>query len=194
MKSNSFRLQACHLLKDYFPVISTINWFCNFTTELQSHPDTSHYPRCATLAGLHAVGFRLFPLRSPLLRESLRFLFLGVLRCFTSPRLPPVKGSPRITGEGLPHSDTRGSMVVCTYPRLFAACHVLLRLSVPRHPPYALSNLTLNLIPPYDRLLYTSSLLLYSFSILSKIVHMRFVELSGIEPLTSCVQGRRSPN
>ena len=29
--------------------------------------------------------FRLFPVRSPLLRESLRFLFLWLLRCFTSP-------------------------------------------------------------------------------------------------------------
>src|SRR5882672_8865384 len=41
---------------------------------------------------LHAsvLGFRLFPFRSPLLRESNFFLLLGVLRCLTSPRwLPP---------------------------------------------------------------------------------------------------------
>ena len=31
--------------------------------------------------------FGLFRFRSPLLTESLRFLFLGLLRCFTSPRL-----------------------------------------------------------------------------------------------------------
>ncbi len=31
------------------------------------------------------MRFRLFPFRSPLLRESLRFLFLWLLRCFTSP-------------------------------------------------------------------------------------------------------------
>ena len=31
--------------------------------------------------------FRLFRFRSPLLTESFRFLFLGLLRCFTSPRL-----------------------------------------------------------------------------------------------------------
>ena len=30
--------------------------------------------------------FSLFRFRSPLLTESLRFLFLGLLRCFTSPR------------------------------------------------------------------------------------------------------------
>ena len=42
-----------------------------------------------------------------------------------------------------PHSDICGSKVVCTLPQLFAACHVLLRLLVPRHPPCALINLTL---------------------------------------------------
>ena len=39
---------------------------------------------------------------------------------------------------GLPHSDIRGSPGARPSPRLFAACHVLHRLSVPRHPPDAL--------------------------------------------------------
>ena len=34
------------------------------------------------------IRFGLLPFRSPLLRESLRFLFLQVLRCFTSPGSP----------------------------------------------------------------------------------------------------------
>ena len=38
----------------------------------------------------------------------------------------------------LPHSDIAGSKVVCTYPTLFAAYHVLRRLPEPRHPPFAL--------------------------------------------------------
>ena len=33
-------------------------------------------------------------------------------------------------------------MDICSFPQLIAACHVLLRLLVPRHPPYALSCLT----------------------------------------------------
>ena len=33
------------------------------------------------------LRFGLFRVRSPLLTESLRFLFLGLLRCFTSPRV-----------------------------------------------------------------------------------------------------------
>ena len=39
---------------------------------------------------------------------------------------------------GFPHSDIHGSKVICTSPWLFAAYHVFLRLSVPRHPPCAL--------------------------------------------------------
>ena len=45
--------------------------------------------------------------------------------------------SPR----GFPHSDIRGSKLICSSPRLFAACHVLRRLPMPRHPPYALVRL-----------------------------------------------------
>ena len=40
---------------------------------------------------------------------------------------------------GLPHSETPGSPIARISPGLFAACHVLHRLSVPRHPPDALS-------------------------------------------------------
>src|SRR5690606_5313150 len=44
---------------------------------------------------------------------------------------------PHMCG-GLPHSEIRGSTGARPSPRLFAACHVLHRLSVPRHPPDAL--------------------------------------------------------
>ena len=44
---------------------------------------------------------------------------------------------------GFPHSEIHGSRDICSSPWLFAAYHVFLRLSVPRHPPCALSNLTL---------------------------------------------------
>ncbi len=49
---------------------------------------------------------------------------------------------------GLPHSEITGSKVVSTYPVLIAGSRVLHRLLVPRHPSYALSNLTKNLIDP----------------------------------------------
>ncbi len=45
--------------------------------------------------------------------------------------------------DGFPHSEIPGSMPACGSPRLFAAYHVLLRLLVPRHSPYALISLTI---------------------------------------------------
>ena len=41
---------------------------------------------------------------------------------------------------GFPHSEISGLKVICTSPKLIAACHVLHRLREPRHPPYALNN------------------------------------------------------
>ena len=43
---------------------------------------------------------------------------------------------------GFPHSDISGSMDMCSSPKLFAAYHVFHRLLVPRHPPCALTTLT----------------------------------------------------
>ena len=42
---------------------------------------------------------------------------------------------------GFPHSEIRGSKGAGPSPQLIAACHVLHRLSVPRHPPDALKTL-----------------------------------------------------
>ena len=43
---------------------------------------------------------------------------------------------------GFPNSEICGSMDICSYPQLIAACHVLLRLLMPSHSPYALISLT----------------------------------------------------
>ena len=43
---------------------------------------------------------------------------------------------------GFPHSDISGSRDICSSPKLFAAYHVFHRLLVPRHPPCALTTLT----------------------------------------------------
>src|SRR6185369_13853204 len=44
---------------------------------------------------------------------------------------------------GFPHSEICGSKGACPSPQLIAAFHVLHRLEVPRHPPCALSSLTI---------------------------------------------------
>ena len=73
----SLRLQVSHLLRINFPDDSSHD---SGTTAW------SYYPVCALLH----MRFGLFPVRSPLLGESLTyFLFLKVLRCFRSLGLPP---------------------------------------------------------------------------------------------------------
>ena len=90
----------------------------------------------------------LLPFRSPLLRESLLISFPGLLRWFTSPgAAPPAyfiqQRGAGITSCGLPHSDIRGSRDMCSFPRLFVACRVLLRLSAPGHPPWTCIRLAI---------------------------------------------------
>src|SRR5262245_20652978 len=50
----------------------------------------------------------------------------------------------RYSRAGLPHSDIPGSMSARDLPGLIAACYVLHRLPAPRHPPCALSSLTID--------------------------------------------------
>ena len=87
------------------------------------------------------MRFGLVRFRSPLLSESLiYFLFLRVIRWFSSP------GSLRTTIDSLYDNTTllvlsflirisADQSFICNSPQLFAACHVLLRRHVPRHPP-----------------------------------------------------------
>ena len=98
---------------------------------------TSH---CQALQPLKSkpFRFRLLPVRSPLLGEW--FLFLRVLRCFSSPGALPqtYRFSKRILevrSSGFPHSEIPGSTLVHSFPRLIAVSHVLLRHLAPRHPP-----------------------------------------------------------
>ena len=73
-------------------------------------------------------------------------LFLRVLRCFTSPGWLPAPiwfrtGWRGIAPAGFSHSEISGSKRVCRSPKLIAACRVLRRLPMPRHPSRALSSL-----------------------------------------------------
>ena len=97
--------------------------------------------------------FGLLRVRSPLLAQSLVcFLFLRVLRCFSSPGSPPSSMDAGLTPGGLPHSEIRGCAGICPSPRLIAACHVLLRLREPRHPSCALLSFPCNVIYTEDPL------------------------------------------
>ena len=117
-----------------------------------SHPLRTNFPECSARALLASVA-ALQPHRrrnagglgsAPFARRywgyHCCFLFLRLLRCFSSPRSPPynIVRMTALQTAGFPHSDIGGSKVACTSPPLFAACHVFLRLPEPRHPPCAL--------------------------------------------------------
>ena len=85
------------------------------------------------------------------------FLFLRVLRCFTSPgSLPAAMDSPQdaavLPAAGFPIRTSTDQSLVGGSPWLIAATHVLHRLLEPRHPPHTLSSLvTLNSGLPSSR-------------------------------------------
>ena len=101
------------------------------------------------------------------LRNHFCFLFLRVMRCFSSPGLLYALRSTDIAVGGLPHSDIRGSRCICHSPRLFAAYHVLLRLQEPRHPSCALFSF-----------LYIFAFAFNSFTELKSLYTSAFVSLS----------------
>ena len=115
--------------------------FCEpgYLTVRLSH---SHYHTYTTPVCLTCMCFGLQRFRSPLLTLSLRFLFLRLLRCFTSPGSPPFRDVVP-SDYGLPHSGIHDSTAICSLSWLFAACHALLRYLLPRHPPNALTTLTI---------------------------------------------------
>ena len=54
---------------------------------------------------------------------------------------PKTRAGAKFNGEvGFPHSEIVGSKFAHNSPTLIAACHVLHRLYMPRHPPNALTS------------------------------------------------------
>ncbi len=146
-----FRLPDYHLLWFHFPEDSANGMIVHSPTSPQIGLRASLNPRDTTVVALnvsHGLGCSRFARHYS--GNRCCFFFLGVLRYFTSPRwlYPAYEFSRKesdMTRIGLPHSEIAGSQAVSAYPTLIAGSHVLHRLLVPRHPPYALSNLTKNL-------------------------------------------------
>ena len=121
-----------------------------------------HNPKCITTPGLGSSYFaRHYS------RNRFFFLFLQVLRCFSSLRSLLIRYFTYVWIISFflliefPHSDIYGSMDICSLPQLFAAYHVLLRLLVPRHSPYALSSLTYFLSLQIVSLFLTTAYIFY---------------------------------
>ena len=112
----SLRIRDFHPLRCPFPEASAHDMSCDGAVLL---------PR----RGRNLRGLGYSPVARHYWGNHCCFLFLRVLRCFSSPGLPPA--SNRIAGlqpAGLSHSEIRGSGAICASPRLIAACHVLHRL------------------------------------------------------------------
>ena len=93
------------------------DWLGNCQISLEG-PTTPHTQR---LTALTRVRFGLIRFRSPLLTE---YLFLSVLRCFTSRRslhTPYIFrcGYLHMTAGGFPHSEILGSQLVCQLPEAY---------------------------------------------------------------------------
>ncbi len=97
----------------------------------------------------HMARFSLIRVRSPLLTESLLFSLPVGTEMFHFPTFPlpalyiqtGVTRSPKRAWLGFPIRTPSDHSSLINSPRLIADCYVLLRLQMPRHPPFALRNL-----------------------------------------------------
>ena len=114
----SFRIQGYHLL-----------W-----------PD---FPDCSIIKS--ANSSRLFQFRSPLLPESRLISFPRATEMFQFTRFASCsyEFTAGYLSVGFPIRKSPDQSLFASSPKLIAGYHVLRRLSSPRHPPHALSHLTL---------------------------------------------------
>jgi hypothetical protein len=100
---------------------------------LQPTRPTPHWHRRQAVA---PAGFGLLPVRSPLLRES--SLFLGVLRCFSSPgALLSYLRCPAVRRAGCPIRTSPDRRLPAPPRGISPRGRVLPRPPTPRHPPCA---------------------------------------------------------
>ncbi len=127
-----FRLQDSHPLWSAFPCRST-NLSSLFTVRTPDYRSTPVWPPPRSLATTCGISVDVFS--SPYLDVSVQAV--PHLTLLYSDKVD------RAFSAGFPHSDICGSRCICHSPQLFAACHVLLRLLMPRHSPCALYSLTI---------------------------------------------------
>ena len=134
-RERSFDYRAVTSYGGPFQTSSSTSFFCKLRTECPINPKRQ------------ASWFGLIPFRSPLLRESHLLSLPGYLDV-SVPRVCLLisyefrYGYHSITSGGFPHSEISGSKLAYSSPKHIGVRPVLHRLLVPRHPPCALSNLT----------------------------------------------------
>ena len=124
---------------------------------------------------------------------------------------------PLLGGMGFPIQRSPAQCLFNGSPKLIAADHVFHRHPAPRHPPFALSSLAINFFIYAITMYLALSKLIYPYSVFKERIKIGdfdfnnsfsfahdyislanekelLVEVNGIEPMTSCVQSRCSPN
>ena len=110
------------------------------------HPLWPDFPDCSTKTyAIMSTG--LFRFRSPLLTESRLISIPPVTEMFQFSRFAPsllcIQSEVTSKRPGFPIRKSADQRPFAGSPQLIAGCHVLRRLSLPRHPPHALIRLTL---------------------------------------------------
>ena len=129
---STFHLRGFHPLWPAFPGRS-VKSFGSIPRSEPRHARTPVWPLSISLAATLEIDKFSF--------SSSGYLDVSV------PRVPHVQlcihcTLTEVSSAGFPHSDISGSLDMCSSPKLFAAYHVFHRLLVPRHPPCALTTLT----------------------------------------------------
>ena len=110
----TFRIRGYHSLWPAFPDGSARSTFNR--SRAAKREKQPHDPCAATLAGLHNAGLGLSPFARHYLGNHYCFLFLQVLRCFSSLgslRTPMYSAhDDQLAPAGLPHSEISGSKPV----------------------------------------------------------------------------------
>ena len=123
--SHRFRVRECHPLRRTFPRASAINLISlgrsYYPATRINTPTVWAIPRSLATTWRIVITF-----------SSCGYLDVSV------PHVRLRFADVGIAPDRLPHSEIHESMGICPSSWLIAACHVLLRLREPRHPPCAL--------------------------------------------------------
>ena len=142
-QSGGLRLRGSNPVPPAFPCRSAALPICHCAPGRQPRAERPHDPGGANPAG-HARS-PVWPVPRSLAAtggisvdfSSSAYLDVSVRRVVPRRPMGSAGGRQASLPAGFAHSETRGSKAMCASPRLIAACHVLLRLPVPRHPPCA---------------------------------------------------------
>ena len=138
-----FAYGAITLCGGTFQNPSATQQLCNSVERLVTLPLGPTTPYRQRHQALAPARFRLFPFRSPLLRESLLLSFPQGTEMFQFPwsPLPALCVQAAVplffAAVGSPIRTSTDQRSVGSSPWLIAATHVLHRLQAPRHPPLA---------------------------------------------------------